>query len=256
MSISIVVPSKFPDIFEEYRKSADRFASTQEKILVRDGHDIPNPPGWTTIQAPEGPFIYSRNVNLGLNQTSDDVLLMNDDCRFVSPDTVEAMEKILGACPDIGILSPEISGVVGNNLQSNVDRSVQYSDERLAFVCVLIRRSVIDRIGLLDERFVGYGWDDSDYCRRAMAAGFKLACTNTALVAHGHGSTTWSSSFSRTGINGHHPDNVKIYEQKWGERHYTPIDPNAPPAKSRLNGSKYSTDGLTIDWYDSHPRRR
>ena len=41
----------------------------------------------------------------------------------------------------------------------------------VAFVCVLIPRRTIERIGLLDERFCFYGFDDNDYCRRARIAG-------------------------------------------------------------------------------------
>ena len=38
--------------------------------------------------------------------------------------------------------------------------------------CLLIRRTVIDRIGVLDERF-GIGcFEDDDYCLRAIQAGY------------------------------------------------------------------------------------
>ena len=246
MPTTIIVPSKFPDIFEEYRRRADVFEPLTKKILVRDGHDIIDPSGWTTIQA-EGPFIYSRNVNLGINQTSGDVLLMNDDCCFTREGTVAAMEKILAAHSDIGILSPRIGGMVANATQSNVCRPVQYSTARLAFVCVLIRRAVLDKIGLLDERFTGYGWDDDDFCRRAVDAGFRLACTADAYVMHGHGKRTWSSSFSRTGNSGHHTDNIKIYEQKWGTTHWG----NASPVTNR---AMVYTDSnkLVTDWWSRH----
>ena len=193
MPTTIIVPSRFPDIFESCRASAAQFAPTQEKILVRDGHDIIDPSGWTTIQAPDGPFIYSRNVNLGINQTKDSVLLMNDDCQFVSTGTVEALEKILDTHADIGILSPRIDGGVGNAAQENVHQPVLYTEQRLAFVCVLIRRKLFEEVGLLDERFVGYGWEDDDYCRRVRDAGYKLACTANAVVKHGHEKDRWSA---------------------------------------------------------------
>jgi hypothetical protein len=234
---TIIVPSRYPDIFEQCRASLDQFAHIQEKILVRDGHDIFDPPGWTTIQGPDAPFIYSRNINLALNQTQGDVLLMNDDCCFLRGGTVEALEKILETCPDIGILSPKIIGGVGNVIQANVDRRIQYSNQRLAFMCVLIRRAVIDRIGLLDERFVGYGWDDDDYCRRAVDAGFKLACTNSASVTHGHGKEKRSSSFLRTKYS----DNKAIFDSKWGIPQRIP---NAHPV--------YDKSGLVQDWWSSH----
>lgn len=239
MPTTIVVPSRYPDIFQECHRSIDSFAPDQSKVLVRDGHDIIDPQGWTTIQAPSGPFVYSRNVNLGINQTSGDVLLMNDDCRFLQTGTVEALDYVMGCNPEIGILSPKIVGGVGNLLQSQVNTPLQYSIHRLAFVCVLIRRAMIDQIGLLDERFIGYGWDDDDYCRRATNAGFKLACTADASVKHGHGKEKWSSSFSRI----QHSDNKALYDMKWGVTRQTQVT-NVP----------YSNNGLVQDWWDRHPR--
>lgn len=209
--MTIIVPSKYPDIFQDCLTSINQFAPKEKKTLVRDGEDITPPAGWTLIQGIE-PFIYSRNVNLGINACTDNVLLMNDDCCFTHENTVEAMEKVLEDYPDVGILSPKILGEVGNVNQSNVKSSIEYSDYRLAFVCVLIRRAVIDKIGLLDEQFIDYGWDDDDYCRRAQDAGFKLACTADVSVKHGHGEKGCTASFSRTGYR----DNQGIYNKKWG----------------------------------------
>jgi GT2 family glycosyltransferase len=255
---SIIVPSKFPEIFESYRASANQFAPDTEKILVRDGHDIIDPFGWTTIQAPKGPFVYSRNVNLGINQTSGDVLLTNDDINFVSPNTVEAMEKIFATHADVGILSPKIDGGVGNVAQSNVTSPVLYTEQRLAFVCVLIRRAVIDQIGLLDENFTGYGWDDVDYCRRAVLAGWKMAATADAIVRHGHDKNKASASFSRAPIDWN--SSVTYYKSKWGDARFEKFqekDTYVQPAQQtwvRTNRLIYAKDGLTTNWWDRHSR--
>lgn len=208
---TIIVPSRFPDIFEVCRVSLDKFAPNTPKILVRDGHDIPDPPNWKTIQAPEGRFIYSRNINLGINQSTDNVLLMNDDARFSQRGTIEALEKVLAAHPEVGILSPKIVGGVGNGDQYHVSEPLRCTGF-LAFVCVLIRREVIEKIGLLDEAFIGYGWDDVDYCRRAVVAGYKMAVTANASVLHGHGKYGCSASFSRTPRD---QGNKAIYYNKW-----------------------------------------
>ena len=240
MPTSIIVPSRFPDIFVDCCESLNKFAPTQNKVLVRDGHDIVDPSDWTTIQGPEGPFIYSRNINLGIKQTSGDVLLVNDDVRFVSPDTVEAMEKIFATHADIGILSPRIIGGVGNADQSGVTEHLRYTSTRICFICSLIRRSVIDAIGLLDERFTGYGYDDDDYCRRSTDAGFKMAVTADALVKHGHGKEKWSSSFQR--VKKDDSINKRLYDAKWGT------------ARRTVTNVPYTNNGLTQDWFARHPR--
>lgn len=62
----------------------------------------------------------------------------------------------------------------------------------ISFACVMIRREVIEKVGLLDE---GYrlGFEDSDYCRAARAAGFRVQCFPGACV------TQRSSSELRSG---------------------------------------------------------
>lgn len=48
---------------------------------------------------------------------------------------------------------------------------------------MLIRRPVLEKIGLFDERFFLY-FEDADYCQRAIRAGFKVAVEPKAIVTH------------------------------------------------------------------------
>ena len=58
---------------------------------------------------------------------------------------------------------------------------------------VAISRQVFDKIGLIDERFFLIG-EESDFCLRAQAAGFRLGVLHQSLVFHKH-----SVSFNRAG---------------------------------------------------------
>jgi GT2 family glycosyltransferase len=49
--------------------------------------------------------------------------------------------------------------------------------------CMLIRRSLIDQIGYLDERFFAYQ-EDADYCRRAREAGWQVCYLPEAQIVH------------------------------------------------------------------------
>lgn len=219
---TIIVPSRYPDIFEKCRESIDKFAPKENKILVRDGHDISDPAGWQTIQAREK-FVYSRNVNLGIAESTGDVLLCNDDVLFTQRGTLEAMQNVMDKNPDIGILSPLIDGMVGHYDQGHATQTVHYTDCRLCFVCVLIRREVLDKIGMLDETIGangGYGWDDCDYSRRVVNAGYKLATTARATVKHGHMDGKWSTSFRRESVSMDAMDKIASQQffDKWGDR--------------------------------------
>ena len=216
---TIVVPSRYPDIFEGCHSSLAQHAPSAPKILVRDGDAIGDPEGWKVIQGPPGPFCYARNVNLGIQACSGDVLLMNDDCQMAQRGTLEALQGTFALRPDIGILSPEVDGVANGVIRTG--QTIQETKHYLSFVCVLIRRAVFDKIGLLDEKFDGYGSEDVDFCRRAQHAGFTLAITSLAVVSHKHCSSSYNrehdQELKRTAAN-------KYYVEKWGRRtpgHYS-----------------------------------
>lgn len=218
---TIIVPSKFQDIFADCEGSINKYAPKENKILVRDGHEIAAPESWKTIQGPEGKFVYSRNINLGILESTGDVLLTNDDVRFTHTKTLEIMQHVMARHPEVGILSPLIKGDVGEYWQAHATKELHYTDVRLCFVCVLIRRSVLEEIGLLDEKFIGYGGEDVDYCRRVVNAGYKLGVTSAAIVRHGTENERRSRSFNRQELGTIDAlDKVAMdyYESKWGDR--------------------------------------
>ena len=52
--------------------------------------------------------------------------------------------------------------------------------------CLMIKRKVIEEIGLLDERFWMY-WEDADWCYRAKKKGWKICCVPDAQIIHYEG---------------------------------------------------------------------
>lgn len=53
----------------------------------------------------------------------------------------------------------------------------------VTFACALLRKSMIDEIGLLDTRFFNY-CSDAEYCRRAWKSGWEVWYTAEATVYH------------------------------------------------------------------------
>jgi len=58
----------------------------------------------------------------------------------------------------------------------------------IPFWCVYIKRKVIEKIGLLDEQFLIGEWEDTDYCIRAIEAGFKVR-ESSCKIEHKVGGT-------------------------------------------------------------------
>ncbi len=61
--------------------------------------------------------------------------------------------------------------------------------------CVLIRREVFERVGLMDERFFIY-WDDTDFMLRAYRCGVTLYLLPTAKLWHKVGALEPQSEFT------------------------------------------------------------
>jgi GT2 family glycosyltransferase len=93
--------------------------------------------------------------------------------------------------PDLGLLGP-VTNNIGNEARIDIfyddmtqmmARSSQYTRSHVgqlyplrtaAFFCVMLKRSVFEKIGSLDEAFGRGFFEDDDYCRRIEQAGLKL----------------------------------------------------------------------------------
>lgn len=220
---SIVTLSGYADIFAQFQRSAARFEPRTRKIVVTSrGLETPTGPGWLEMPGIE-PFVFARNANVGIAAAGrDDVLLVNDDVQFLTPGTVFHLQRIANLHPEVGILSPQFIGQVGNRIQSAAQKRLgrlSYSSERLCFTAVYLRRAVLDQIGPLDERFAGgYGSEDDDYCLRVQRAGLKLAVTPEVVMKHGFGRDHASASFRRTvsDVDVSAKENYRLFCQKWG----------------------------------------
>ena len=83
----------------------------------------------------------------------------------------------------------------------------------IAFVCILIPRRTLDRVGLLHERYcLDYGVEDLDYCEASGRSGLKVGVFDQCYVDHGSltssflGDPHTSLSFAR---------NKRLFDEKW-----------------------------------------
>lgn len=162
------------------------------------------------------PFIYARNVNLGIAAADDeDVILLNDDARLLTWRGFTNLAAQVRFRATVGACSAAIRGVVCNRRQlAGPGTLFRAEPNLLAFICVYLPRAVINLIGPFDERFVGYGFEDFDYCTRIREAGLELAVWDGCVVDHtGQVPSTFRSrrDFSELLDLGR-----ELYTEKWG----------------------------------------
>ena len=138
-----------------------------------------------------------------------DLFMFMDDDATLAPDALAWMRRTLERDPGIGLVTPKryveghanligsagghdvnfYTGVIKNIGAGEIDRG-QFDEERdvrSAGGIALVRAAVFERIGLYDERFNPYGWEDVDLSLRARASGFRIRYQPRALAFHAGG---------------------------------------------------------------------
>jgi GT2 family glycosyltransferase len=157
----------------------------------------------------------NTGIVYALERGADQVVLLNNDTT-VPPDFVERLAAAAEAYPGYGVLGPVINfmddpdevmtdGCLFNRpgypgffqrqpvpLVRREPPAVTETDI-VNGCCMMVRRDVFERIGLIDERFFLIH-EESDFCLRARQAGFRCGVLGEALVWH-----KGSSSFKRSG---------------------------------------------------------
>lgn len=147
---------------------------------------------------------YTGVFSIGLHFAKGDNVLFVSNDMLMTPSFLMALIGVSALQSDFGIVRgtsnyvdshPEHRVPVPSELRNYQDlekfsRSMlegngfAYTEDReLSADAVLIKRSVIERIGVMDMRFFGY-FGDIDYGMRAHVAGFKLVCAKGAWLFH------------------------------------------------------------------------
>ncbi len=224
MALSIIIPSKTASNLIPCVRAIREAGENHRIIVVDDGLDLDMATrefvAFTVDAHPcemiqgRKPFCFARNINIGIKAAgNDDVVLLNDDAKLVTPLGFTMMARI-AQMPEYGIVSSTCNNV-GNPLQNPGPDTYSLRDEKrtLAFVCVAIRREVLNKVGPLDERFIGYGMDDDDYCLRVRQACYKLGIFDGCYVDHG---SLVSSYRGGPAAGGDFRPNLKLFIAKHG----------------------------------------
>lgn len=171
------------------------------------------------------------SVNQGIsNAGSEFVLILNNDV-VVTNYWLETLADIANRNELIGIVGPisnEVSGIqkdkdanyktidemhlyAASVKEKNKNKVLQFP--RVAFLCTLIKREVIEKIGGLDERFSPGNFEDDDFCLRAQLAGYKTVIAQDVFIHH-YGSKSFKADGEKKYAE-RLQTNHKIFVDKW-----------------------------------------
>lgn len=165
---------------------------------------------------------FARGNNLGIRRAQGAaVLLLNPDTE-ATPGALRALHDALIADPTVGVVGPRLHYADGSMqpsrrrfptlatalVESTVVqewwpdhpaiaryRMADLPDDRphdvdwLEGACLLARRAVFDRVGLLDERLFLYS-EEPEWCWRVRRAGWRVRYVPSAVVRHHEGMST------------------------------------------------------------------
>jgi O-antigen biosynthesis protein len=157
------------------------------------------------------------------------ILLLNNDT-VVTSGWLAWMLRALREDPAVGLVGPCSNRVSGEEqIGVDYDEDLVGLDgfawdwgrdndgrreiaDRLVGFCLLIRRQVIDEVGFLDERFGVGCFEDDDYCKRAVAAGYRAVIARDSFVHHFGGRTFVGSGVDFAALMRR---NHTLFEEKW-----------------------------------------
>jgi len=175
---------------------------------------------------------FPKAVNQAIKISTGKYYLITNNDIVVTKGWLERMVRVAESDPLVGIVGPISNSVSGVQLdknasykniselpvyaakirEQNANQSMEFP--RVAFLCTLIKREVIEKLGGLDERFSPGNFEDDDFCLRAQLAGYKTIIAKDVFIHH-YG----SKSFTANGIEKYAERlriNEGIFVNKWG----------------------------------------
>jgi GT2 family glycosyltransferase len=170
--------------------------------------------GLITLIRNETNLGFVQSVNLGMSQSSNDVILLNSDT-IVYGDWVARLTRQAQSDTQIATVTPfsdnatlcsypliyddndfelEISHSELDSLMARVNAGRAVEIPTAHGFCMFIRRACLDAVGLFDAEAFGKGYgEENDFCCRAMERGWKHILAGDVFVTH-VGSVSFGSS--------------------------------------------------------------
>lgn len=173
---------------------------------------------------------FPKGCNQGINiATGENILLLNNDT-IVTQNWLNNLLVCLYSSKEIGAVGPVTNSIAYYSTipvnYTSIKKMHQFAskynlsnpekwEERLKLIgfCLLIKREVLDIVGMLDERFTPGNFEDDDFSVRLRQAGYRLMLCKDTFIHH-FGSVSWREdviTFSKILT-----ENEKKFKDKWG----------------------------------------
>ncbi len=152
----------------------------------------------------------NTGIRLALEQGADLILLVNSDV-VLRPDALEVLLEAASRHPEAGVFAPVLlsreepdriasAGITFDRRSGRMRHraaghplsllrpAIAHEVESVSGGVMLVRAAVLQRAGLLDERFFFY-FEDVEFCFRARSAGFACLCVPEAIAYHEGGAS-------------------------------------------------------------------
>ena len=217
--------------------SIRQFTRPEEyEIIVVDNCSTDETVAWLKQQKDIRAIFNNENKGfpVGCNQgvkiaRGSEILLLNNDT-IVTPNWLNNLKRALYSDASIGAVGPvtnyatnyqaiQVAYKTAAELlqfaaQHNISDETKWEEKiKLVGFCMMIKRSVVEQIGLLDERFTPGHFEDDDYSFRILNAGYKLLlCQDTFIHHAGSVSFKEKPEAFRDTVN----RNADKFKEKWG----------------------------------------
>ncbi len=137
------------------------------------------------------------------------------------------MLNCLNTFPDAGMVGPVSNYSGGNqkihicsqthlhsilNTRTHPDPNQWFDVNFLMGFCLLIKKELLYKIGMLDENYFPGFFEDIDYSLRARKAGYHLVCAGDTFIYHFGSKTFRGEKMNHYEI---YKRNKKYFEKKW-----------------------------------------
>ena len=173
-------------------------------------------PKGSVIVKPEENLGFVKAVNVGLQLShAPFIVIMNNDTLAVE-NWLDRLSRPFYMDQNIGAVGPRTTtreSWQGKKKIKPEGYVILPTHSMLAFFCVMLRKSVIDKVGVLSQDYgVGLG-DDDDYCYRLQKVGYRLCLDTELIIPHKH-RTTFKKLYTKQELEDMRDNAMDILREK------------------------------------------